>query len=532
VNQALLLVALFGGVIVSAIVARRLRIPYPIAFVAIGLAFALVPGMPARELNPQLLFLVVLPPLLFAGGWTTDWYEFKRNLGAISTLAVGLVIFTTVVVAVLAREVAGFDWATAFILGAIVSPPDAVAAEAIFERMAVPRRIVAIITGEALVNDGTALVLYRFAVIAAVSGVFSFVHASIAFVFNVVLGIVFGLLVGAIIEFVMRLLSRFDVVDPAVSNVVVLLAPYAAYLPADALGASGVLSAVTAGIYVSRRSQAIFSPEGRVIGSAVWSVTLLLLNGVVFLQIGLILPRIVRSLAPSIGTYLWLAAVVSIAVIVVRFAWVYPVGRLRRLIPGVAKRDPMPSWQETLVIDWSGMRGIVSLAAALALPFRNAAGAPLGGRSEIIFITLCVIVVTLLLHGLTLGPLIWWLGIGETSTRRKQEMTIRVQALQEGLTYLRSIEPSLTTPGELEASGRLLGEYQRRIDHLQGHLDDDGKEEARDAEDDRESDRRIELAALDAERREIARLRRSGEIPDDIYQTIEYDLDLAGLRLH
>lgn len=529
-NQALLLVALFGGVIVSAIVARRLRIPYPIAFVAIGLVFALVPGMPARELNPQLLFLVVLPPLLFAGGWTTDWYEFKRNFGAISTLAVGLVLFTTVVVAVLAHQLAGFDWATAFVLGAIVSPPDAVAAEAIFERMAVPRRIVAIVTGEGLVNDGTALVIYRFAVAAAVSGVFSLAHASIAFILNVALGIVFGLLVGAIIESVMRLLARFDVEDSAVANVVILLAPYAAYLPADALGVSGVLSAVTAGIYISRRSQAIFTPEGRVIGSAVWSVMLLLLNGVVFLQIGLILPRIVRSLSSSIGTYLWLAAAVSIAVIVVRFAWVYPVGRLRRMIPGVAKRDPMPSWQSVLVLDWSGMRGIVSLAAALALPFRNASGAPLAGRSEIIFITLVVIVVTLLLHGLTLGPLITWLGIGETSTRQTQERTIRVQALQEGVHYLRSIEPSLKTPGESEALGRLLGEYQRRIEHLQGHLDDENAE--REAEDEREADRRLELAALDAERREIARLRRKGEIPDDIYQSIEYDLDLAGLPLH
>ncbi len=529
-NQALLLVALFGGVIVSAIVAQRLRIPYPIAFVVIGLAFALVPGLPAPHVNPQLLFLLVLPPLLFSGGWTTDWYEFKRNFGAISTLAVGLVLFTTVIVAVLAHQLAGFDWATAFILGAIVSPPDAVAAEAIFERMAVPRRIAAIVTGEGLVNDGTALVLYRFAVAAAVSGVFSLVHASIAFVLNVVLGIVFGLIVGAVIEFVMRLLARFNVEDPAVANVVGLLAPYAAYLPADALGVSGVLSAVTAGIYVSRRSQAIFSPEGRVIASAVWRVMILLLNGFVFLLIGLILPGIVRSLSSSLASYAWLAVVISVAVIVVRLVWVYPVAKLRRLIPGVAKRDPMPNWQTIVVVSWSGMRGIVSLAAALALPFRNASGAPLGGRDEVIFITLCVIVVTLLLHGLTLGPLIEWLGISETDKRQGQEMTIRVQALEQGRNFLRSIEPSLQTPNEMEAAARLLDEYERRIAHLQGHLDDEETE--RGVRDEREADRRIELAALDAERREIARLRRGGEIPDDIYQTIEYDLDLAGLRLH
>lgn len=531
-NQALLLVALFGGVIVSAIVAQRLRIPNPIAFVVIGLAFALVPGVPAPHLNPQLLFLVVLPPLLFSGGWSTDWYEFRRNFTSIWLLAVGLVLFTTVVVAILAHQFAGFDWATAFILGAIVSPPDAVAAEAIFERMAVPRRIVAIVTGEGLVNDGTALVLYRFAVAAAVSGTFSLLHASGAFVFNVIGGIACGLVIGATIELVMYVLGRFKVEDPAVANVVGLLAPYAAYLPADAIGVSGVLSAVTAGIYVSRRSQTIFSAEGRVIAGAVWRVMILLLNGIVFLQIGLILPNIVRSLSASIAGYAWFALVVSVAVILVRLAWIFPVARLRRLIPGVAKRDPLPSWKSLLVIGWSGMRGIVSLAAALALPYRDAAGAPLAGRSEVIFITLCVIVVTLLLHGLTLGPLIERSGISETDVRQGQEMKIRIRALNEGLRYLRSVESTLHTPAELEAAGRLLGEYERRITHLQGHLDDDAKDESREADDEREADRRLELAALDAERREIARLRRGGEIPDDIYQTIEYDLDLAGLRLH
>ncbi len=529
-SAALLLVALFAGIIVSAIVAQKLRIPNPIAFVIIGLAVAFIPGIPTPHVNPQLLFTVVLPPLLFAGGWTTDWQEFRRNLGSISTLAVGLVICTTIVVAVLAHQFAGFDWAMAFVLGAIVSPPDAVAAEAILVSMAVPRRLAAIITGEALVNDGTALVLYRFALAAAVTGTFSLAHASGAFVLNVVGGIAFGLIVGGVLELVLRLLARFDVQDAAVANVVALLAPYAAYLSADAVGVSGVLAAVTAGIYASRRSLIIFTPEGRVTATGVWNVMLLLLNGVVFLLIGLILPSLVRSLTPSIGHYIWFAIVVSVVVIVVRIAWIFVVAPLRRKIPGVAKHDPLPSWQGLLLVSWSGMRGIVSLAAALALPYTDKFGAPLAGRAEIIFITLCVIVVTLLLHGTTLAPLIAWLGVSETDARQGQEMKIRVQALEEAVRYLRSIEDTLQTPGEMEAAGRLLGEYERRIAHLQGHLDE--KEADRDGEDERESDRRLELAALDAERREIARLRRGGEIPDDIYQTIEYDLDLAGLRLH
>jgi len=529
-NSALLIVALFAGIIVSAIVAQKLRVPYPIAFVVIGIAVAFVPGIPTPQVNPAVLFTVVLPPLLFAGGWTTDWYDFKRNIGPISLLAVGLVLLSTVVIAVLAHRLAGFDWPMAFVLGAIVSPPDAVAAEAIFQRMAVPRRIAAIVEGEGLVNDGTALVLYRFAVAAAVTGIFSFAQASFAFVLNVAGGIVCGLVIGMVIELVLRVLMRANVEDAAVANVVGLLAPYAAYLPADALGVSGVLSAVTAGVYVSRRSQAIFTPEGRVVASSVWSVMLLLLNGLVFLLIGLLLPSLVRSLPEAIGHYLWFALLVTVALILVRFAWVFIVSPLRRKILRVGARDPNPPWQVLFILSWSSMRGIVSLAAALALPYMTAAGTPLPNRSEIIFVTLCVIVLTLLLHGVTLEPLIARLGLSETDARRSQEIAIRVNALQQGLRYLRSIEPTLQTPGELEAAGRLMGEYDRRIAHLQGHLDDD--QSRREAQDERESDQRLELEALDAERREIARLRSRGEIPDDIYQAIEYDLDLAGLRLH
>jgi len=528
VNQALLLVGLLGAVVAAAVVARRLRMPDPIAFLLVGVALAFVPGLPRPQANPQLLFLIVLPPLLFSGGWSTDWHEFKRNFGAISTLAVGLVIFTMVVVAVLAHKLAGFAWPAAFVLGAIVSPPDAVAAEAIFERMAVPRRIVAIVTGEGLVNDGTALVLYRFALAAAVSGVFSLAHASVAFVFNVIGGIACGLVIGATAELVLKFLARFELDDPTVSNVVMLVAPYAAYLPADAIGASGVLSAVTAGIYASQRSQAIFSAEERVIASAVWSVMLLILNGFVFLLIGFVLPVIVRSLH-SLAADSAIAAGIAVAVIAVRLAWVFPVAWLRRQIPGVAARDPMPAPRSLFLIGWSGMRGIVSLAAALALPYTDAHGAPLAGRSEIIYVTLFVIVVTLLLHGLTLGPLIARMGVSETHMRQQDETAIRIKALEEAVRYLHSIEPTLDGPAELETAGRLLGEYERRISHLRGHVNEE--DEQAEASDEIEADHRLQLAVLDAERREISRLRREGEIPDDAYHAIEYDLDLAALRL-
>ncbi|HTU70861.1 MAG TPA: Na+/H+ antiporter [Candidatus Baltobacteraceae bacterium] len=526
-NEALLLVALLSAIVASAILAQRLRIPYPVAFVVVGLILAFFPGLPQPRFDPQLLFLIVLPPLLFSGGWNTDWFAFRRNLRPITLYAVVLVIVTTFVVAALAHSLAGYGWAAAFVLGAIVSPPDAVAAEAVFERLAVPRRIVAVLTGEALVNDGTALVIYRFALLAFVTGTFSLASAPLAFVFNIVGGVLCGLAIGLVIELVLRVLARFELDDATISNVVFLLAPYAAYLPADALNVSGVLSAVTAGIYSSRRAQTIMSSEERLIASAVWRVMLLVLNGLVFLLIGLELPGIVRAL-PSLATAAIFGLGISLVLIVLRMAWAYPAAWLPRLIPQIRARDPLPSWRWIFVIGWSGMRGIVSLAAALALPYTDAHGAPLIHRSEIIFATLCVIVVTLVLQGLSLDPLIRALGISETHQRQSQETAIRIRALQEGERYLRSVEPEARKPGEMEAVGRLLGEYQRRIEQLQGRLDDEGPGEARD---ERESDRRLELAALDAERREITQLRREGKIPDDIFSAIEYDLDLAGLRL-
>jgi monovalent cation/hydrogen antiporter len=528
-HEALLLITLLAGIVAAAIPAQIFRIPYPIAFVVVGLLLAFIPGLPRTPMDPQVLFLIVLPPLLFSGGWGTDWQAFKRDFGAIWTLAVGLVIFTTVVVAVVAHHFGGLDWATAFVLGAIVSPPDAVAAEAIFERMAVSRRIVTIVTGEGLVNDGTALVLYRFALAAVLAGTFSFAHATVAFVFNVIGGVLWGLFVGWVVQHALKLVYRVGFDDVAVVNVVGILAPYCAYLPADAMGVSGVLAAVTAGVFASQRSLSIFTPEGRVVAGSLWTVMVLLLNGFVFLEIGLQLPQIVGSIS-HIGDYALLGAIVSVIVIAVRIAWVFPIARLRRLNPRVAKRDPLPTWQQLLVLGWSGMRGIVSLAAALALPFTIRNGAAFPARSEIIFVTLCVIVVTLLLHGLTLGPLITWLGLSETDRRQQQEMKIRVRALQEGIRYLHEVEPTMTTPAQIEAMGRLMGEYERRVAHLEGHLDEETAENA--DEDEREIDRRLETAALDAERKEIARLRHRGEIPDDVYQAIEYDLDLAGLRLH
>ncbi|MBV8639025.1 MAG: Na+/H+ antiporter [Candidatus Eremiobacteraeota bacterium] len=529
-NSALLLVVLLCATVAAAILAKRINVPYPIAFVIGGILLAFVPHLPVPRIDPNLIFLLVLPPLLHAGGWSTDLQELKRNIRPVALLAIGLVLFSTVVTAFIAHALIGLDWAMAYVLGAIVSPPDAVAAEATFERMAVPRRIVAVLTGEGLLNDATALLLYRYAVIAAVAGSFSLVTALLSFPLVTIGGVLIGLLAGFVIESVLRLLMRGNLEDPTIGNVIVLIAPYASYLPADALGASGVLAVVTTGIYLNQRANRFMSSEGRVVGLAVWNMMIFLLNALVFLLIGLELPLIVSSLGSSFTRFVIDAVIISVAVILIRIVWVFPSAWLPRLlIKRVRDRDPLPSWRVIGVIAWSGMRGIVSLAAALALPYTDAAHHPLSGRAEIIFITLCVIVVTLVFQGLSLGPIISWLGVGETAHPQRHETQLRIRALEAGVQRLRDLEDTFHTAAEWEVAGRVLSEYETRIEHLRGHLkEEDAEHDERFAN---EADHRLQQEALEAERHEIARLRMSGEIPDDIFRSIAYDLDLAELRL-
>ncbi|MGZ3506911.1 MAG: Na+/H+ antiporter [Vulcanimicrobiaceae bacterium] len=530
-QYAILLLGLFAAIVVLSILAKRARVPYPVVFVIGGVLIAFLPNLPRIQLQPDLVFLIVLPPLLFSGGWTTDLIEFRRNLRAIGLLAIGLVIFTTVAIGVLAHAlVPHMTWPAAFALGAIVAPPDAVAAEALFERLAVPRRIVAILTGEGLVNDASALVVLRFAVAAAVTGTFSFSSALIAFVLVTLGGIVIGLIVGFIIEAVVRFIRKRELADSIIVNVVVLIAPYASYLPAEAVHVSGVLAAVTCGMFLGWRWTRVADSQTRVVGSAVWEMLILVLNGAVFLAIGLQLRGIIAGLSGNPARFAVDALIICIAVILIRIIWVFPATYIPWLLSKrIREHDPVPSWRAVTIIAWSGMRGIVSLAAALALPYRAAGGAPFPARSEIIFITFCVIFATLVLQGLTLGPLIARLGISETSRRERQETELRIRALESGLARLHELEPSFKSTEDWEAAGRLLGEYEHRIDHLRGHLDHDGDDD--DVEEENVADHRLQREALDAERHAIMSMRGDGKIPDEIYRNIEYDLDLADLRL-
>lgn len=527
-NHALFLLALLSAIVALGTLAKRISIPYPIVFLLGGLVLAFVPNAPSIKLDPQTIFLIVLPPLLVYGGWTTDWFAFKRDIRPILALSVGLVIVTTLIVALLAHNVIGLSWPMAFVLGAIVAPPDSIAPEAIFERFSVPRRIVAILTAEGLINDATALTLYRYAVAAAVAGVFSLRSAGVSFFFVTLAGIAIGLLCAVLIEATLRFL-RVEMLDDAMLvTVVLLITPYASYLPAEALGASGVLASVAAGMYLGRRSSSFMSSESRIVGTAVWDVMVFLLNAFVFLLIGLQMRSIIMSMTQSISSFIMHSALVCVTIIAVRFAYVFSSYAFWRQFAWVRAYEAPVGWRERLLVGYSGVRGIVSLAAALAIPYTTKSGQPLSGRAEIVAITIVVILVTLVGQGLTLAPLIQWLGVGEASRMQRHDATVRIKALEAGLRRLHELEPTFKSATEFELAGRLLREYEERVEHLRGHLkgDTDEGEPPENA-----VDHRLQNEALQAERREISRLRAAGEIPDDVYRGIEYDLDLADLRL-
>ena len=525
-QESSLLFLLLSSIVVVAILAKRFRVPYPIAFVLAGSLLAFVPNQKPILLDPQWVFLIFLPPLLYSGGWVTDWKLFKRNLRPIGLLAIGLVIVTTAAVGIVAHAlIPSMSWAVAFTLGAIVSPPDAVAAGAVFERFSVPSRIVAILDGEGLVNDAVALVIYRFAVAAALTGIFSPLRATASFFFVAVGGIVLGIAFGWVIVQIALTLRKFDLSDYLIDTTTQLIAPYAIYLSGEILGVSGVLATVTAAIFVNRKSAKIYEPDGRLVAFAVWEILIFLLNGLVFLLIGLQLRSIFSDPTFKIDQ-LWIGAAISALVIVVRIIWVYLATYVPRIFwRSIDRTEGRPSISYIFIIAWSGMRGIVSLAGALAIPVKLPNGAAFPARSEILLITFCVIFTTLVFQGLSLIPILRILRIERSDDIERREIEVRVAALQAGIARLRKLEPTFDTTEAWEVEGRILGEYEYRIAHLSGHLD--GSVDATGIALDHE----LQEAALKAERKEILRLRDAGEIPDEIYRRVQYDLDLASERL-
>jgi monovalent cation/hydrogen antiporter len=519
-------VGLLMAVAVLALAARRLTLPYPIFFVIGGLLLGLIPKLPKVRLDPELVFLFVLPPLLFPAALFTSWRDFRANLRPISLLAIGLVLFTTVVVAWLAHQFMDLALAAGFVLGAIISPPDAIAATAIAARLKIPRRIVTILEGESLVNDATALVAYRFAVAAVFTNSFSLAQASGQLVIVGIGGILIGLAIGWLAE---QFHKRVD--DAPIEITVLLLTPFVAYLLAERLGVSGVLAVVIAGLYLGWRTPEILTFKTRLRGEPVWEMVEFLLNGFVFILIGLQLPEVLQVLSGKsipLHRLMLYALVISLAVILIRILWVFPATYLPRLIfKNLRVRDPYPKWQHVAIVAWTGMRGVVSLAAALALPLKTQEGSPFPSRDLILFLTFIVILATLVMQGLSLPPIIRWLRVEDDGAAEREEREARLTANQAALAQLDEMALS-NPPSKTDALQRLRIEYEDRIRQLKISESPEANPTRNRFSTEYE---RLSHETLHVERRTVLRLRNELVINDEVLRRIQRDIDLAEARL-
>ncbi len=521
-------VGLLLAVAVLAMAARRLHVPYPILFVVGGLVLGWIPNLPQVRLDPELVFLFFLPPLLFPAALSTSWRDFRANLRPIALLAIGLVLFTTVAVAYLAHYFMHLPLAAGFVLGAIISPPDAIAATAIAEHLKIPRRIVTILEGESLVNDATALVAYRFAVAAVATGSFSLAHAGIQFLIVCLGGILTGLAAGWVAE---QFHKRVD--DAPIEITVSLLTPFAVYLLAEHLRVSGVLSVVTAGLYLGRRLPELLTFKTRLQGGPVWQMVEFILNGFVFILIGLQLPAVLHALSGHeipISRLVGDALLITLAVIIVRIFWVFPATYLPRLIfRKVCRHDPYPNWRHDSNEAWTGMRGVVSLAAALAIPLTvdgTADGRAFPGRDLILFLTFIVILATLVVQGLSLPWLIRWLGVKDDGAMEKEERKARLKANQRALAHLNKTTEH--DPTKADALQRLRVEYEDHIRQIEGAEPENAGTTLRLFSSEYEL---LSHEALKVEYRTILQLRNEDVISDDVLHRIQLDIDLAEARL-
>jgi Na+/H+ antiporter len=506
--------------------ADRLKVAYPILLVVGGVLLSLIPGLPpAPNPGPDFTLFIVLPPLVYGTAWSIPWRDLKANARPVALLAVGLVLTTTLVVGAVAHTALGFAWAAALTLGAIVSPTDAIAATSIASRVSAPRRLLTVLEGESLINDATGLVLYRFALLAALTGQFSAGRAALAMLAVSIGGILIGAGIGWLST---RVLMALD--DPPVEITVSVLTAYTAYLSADLVNASGVLACVAAGLYSGRKGSTVFRPRTRLEGAAVWETLTFLFNGLVFILLGLELSAIRQHLAGvALGPILAKALYVCAAVVVTRMLWVFPGTYLPRLLsPTLRKRDPSPRWQVVLVLGWAGMRGAISLALALALPTVTYAGIAFPERDLVIVCTFAVILVTLVGQGLTLPWLMKRLRVVDDGASAREEIRARIEAASGAADQI-SRAARDSGIGEAAADDQ-RAHYQRRLERLKRRLRALDHGDAIVPEGD-EYSRRFRRELIHTERDAIARLRDSGEIGDDVLRRIERDLDLEEERL-
>jgi Na+/H+ antiporter len=506
VANAEILVFLLLAVALLAGFALRYDIPYPIVLVLGGLALGFVPELPAPELEPDIIFFAFLPPLLYAAAFQASAYELRDNALPIGLLAVGLVLVTVVAVAAAAHYVAGLPWAVAFIVGGVLGPTDPVAANAVLSRLGAPARIRTIIEGESLINDGTALTAYGLAV-AAVGATVTVGDVFADFAVKSAGGIAIGVAVGWLFS---RL--RGATREPSIDLVLSIITPFAAYVPAEKIHVSGVLAVVAAGVLIGARSLEHGDAGSRLRTLAFWQSSEFLLNSLLFLLIGLQLTNLAGEVDSSVVLYV---AVVSLVVIGVRLAWMFTVPAVAHL--RIVGRDPSGP-RERLVLGWTGLRGAVSLAAALAIP------AEVPDRELAVVLSYGVVVVTLVLPGLTLAPLIRRLGLAQSDERRRQETQARMRLTHAALERFDEIaEHENVPPDELE---RLRDRYEARLERLRDRLDEAGGHP-----DHRTEAAGAQIDALEAERRLIAEMRRERAFPGELLRELEAEIDVDEARV-
>lgn len=525
-NAQILIAGLLVSIAILGSIAHWIKVPYPIVLVIGGAVFGFLPGMPDISIDPDVVLLVFLPPLLYVAASFSNFSDMRGDTRGIALASIGLVFATAAVVAVVAHElIDDLPWAAAFALGAVVAPTDPLAGAQIMRQLGVPRRFLSIVEGEGLFNDATALVIYKVAVVAVVTGVFSLADASVELVLSIVAGVAIGYVVAKVVAQI-----RQRTTDPEISITVSLLTGYAAYIPAHAVGASGVLATVTAGLYMGQRFAKVLDARTRLRGVFVWEIIDFILNSSLFVLIGLQLPTVLNDLSGfSTRELLTDAAIVSAVVIGVRLAWVTFTPLLIRLIDRrpqqVARRV---GWRARSVVAWAGMRGAVSLAAALALPLTTDAGAPFPQRDLLIFITFGVIFSTLVFQGLTLPAVIRWAGISDQGGGEDElELRARVAATDAALAQIDSLGQEEWTRDDSVGRLRAIYEYrQRRLGARDGSIE---------AEEDYEERslhwQKMVRTTLGAQRDELVRLRDAGDIPNDVMNRVLRELDLEEARL-
>ena len=517
--ETVLLLLIF--VIVLAVIARRLNLAFPILLTVGGLIISFFPGLPNVDLDSSVVLVVFLPPLLYSAAWYTNWSDFRRNLEPVVLLALGLVLATSIGIAYVANLfVPGFTLATGLLLGAIVSPSDAVAATAVMKTLSVPRKIAIILEGESLVNDATALVIFQLALVAVGTGQFSLTGSLLDFIQLAGGGIATGLAIGYLSSW----LYKYADLEPALETVLTFVTAYSAYLAAEHLELSGVLSVVSAGLVVGRKQSLVHSPTTRMQAVAVWDFVVVLLNGLIFILIGLQLPDIVADIkGQSLGQLIGIGVLISLTAVAIRFLYIFLADAVSNQVHKVIHRPPLfPSRKHTTLLAYISMRGIVSLAAALSIPARLADGTPFPARNLIVFITFCVILFTLVGQGVFLPAFIRLLHFGQQSTDYLSKKEVRQQLSKQALTAIQGVVDREGLSGETVQ--KIIARHQARLDELeQGDLDTViSKQHLR---------QKLMLSSIQAQRTALLGLRDTQQIDVDLFHELENELDREEIQL-